>query len=328
MARARRLGGPGYEVVEQARVTIERHGMLSGGETVVVALSGGPDSTCLLDVLWRLSDRFDLLLAVAHVDHGLSDAAAEIARRVARGAADAGFDVHLVRAPDLAGPNLQSRARDFRYGFLDEVAAGLGGATIATGHTMDDRVETTLARLVHGGGTAALAGIPPATRNRIRPLIELRRAETRAYCAECSLEFSDDPANRDPRFERVAIRTKVVAAIESHWGDGAVRAMATSSGRLGEDARGLSALTDKIYDALVQRRDDGVSIALASLQPLPRALRRRVLERAVGPVRDRSGGIDAVLEALEHPTGETRRYDVAEGNEITLERDELRIRPR
>ncbi|MGH2819660.1 MAG: ATP-binding protein, partial [Actinomycetota bacterium] len=116
MAEARRLGGPGFDVVERAEATIKRHGMLADTDRVVVAVSGGPDSTCLLDVLSRLATQLDLTLEVAHVDHGLSEGSGEVAARLAHAAAAAGFDVHMVRVPDLAGPNLQARARDFRYG--------------------------------------------------------------------------------------------------------------------------------------------------------------------------------------------------------------------
>nr|MDQ3878619.1 hypothetical protein [Actinomycetota bacterium] len=107
MAQAGRLsgalGGPAFDVVERVRDTIARYDMLPGTAPCVVAVSGGPDSLCLLDVLARLQLR---PLMVAHVDHGLSDNSEEIAANVARIASEAGIDVHVARARDLAGPNL------------------------------------------------------------------------------------------------------------------------------------------------------------------------------------------------------------------------------
>jgi tRNA(Ile)-lysidine synthase len=324
MARPRRLGGPGYALVDQARTTIERHGMLREGDAVVVAVSGGPDSTALLDVLARVP--LHLELAVAHVDHGLSPGSADVAARLARSVAADGFDLHLVRAPDLAGPNLQARARAFRYGFLETVAAQVGARRIATGHTLDDRVETTLARLVHGAGTEGLAGIPPVEGLRARPLIEARRTRTRAYCAECGLDFDDDPANDDPSFERVAVRRDLVAAIERRWGDGAVRAIAASSARLREDAVALRALADRIYGEVATASDGGDELARARLDAVPRALRRRLLEKAVGRVRDRSGGIEAALDALEARAGDRKLFSVAAGVEITVGPEAVLVR--
>ena len=323
MAEARRLGGPGFDLVETALGTIERHGMLSAGDSLLVGLSGGPDSTCLLDVLARISERMDITVEVAHVDHGLAPDSEERATKVARDAAAAGFDVHVGRARDLQGPNLQARARAFRYGFLETVADQAGAERIATGHTLDDRVETTLARLVHGAGTDGLAGIPARQGRRIRPLIELRRHETRRYCEERGLAFFDDPANEDDRFERVVVRRGLVTAIERHWGDGAVRAIATSAQRLREDSDALNGVAERLYAGLAGSSEGGVELDVEATIALPKALQRRVLEHAVGRVRDRSGGIDAALEALGRPRDRTLRFDVASGIEIAVGPDRI-----
>jgi tRNA(Ile)-lysidine synthase len=324
MAPARRLGGPGFALVERARDAIERYEMLTRGATVVVAVSGGADSSALLDVLARLP--FDLTLAPAHVDHGLREDSSDVAARLARRLSEAGLEVHLVRAPDLSGPNLQARARAFRYGFLETVAARVGAGRIATGHTLDDRVETTLGRLLHGAGTEGLAGIPPADGRRVRPLVGVRRAETRAYCEERGLEFFDDPANDDLRFERVAVRRELVGAIESRWGDGAVRAVATSAERLREDADALTRLANRVYGDVARGDGDDLEIATEELRALPRALRRRVLEKAVGRVRDRSGGIDAALDLLDRSPSAPKRFAVAAGIELSVEPARVLVR--
>jgi tRNA(Ile)-lysidine synthase len=320
----RQFGGPGYPIVEQALATIDRYGMIQQGEKVLVCVSGGPDSTCMLDVLWRVSERLDLDIEVAHVDHGLSADSDDIAARVASSAAEAGFEVHVVRAPDLEGPNLHARARDFRYGFFDLVAGRIGAARIATGHTLDDRVETSLARLVHGAGTSGVAGIPPIDRNRIRPLIDVRRPQTRLYCDEVGLSYVDDPANDDERFERATIRRGLVAAIEARWGDGAVRAIARSSELLREDASALDSLAARLYTDLARATDEGVEFELDGIAALPRALQRRVLETAVGPVRDRSGGIEAALDAVSERRAGTV-FNVAGGITIALGTDDLHV---
>lgn len=291
----------------------------------MVGVSGGPDSICLLHALARLDA--DLTLIVAHVDHGLSPESEDIAARVTSSAAESGFDVHLARARDLEGPNLHARARDFRYSFFAALARKEGAERIATGHTLDDRVETTVARLIHGAGTDALAGIPISEGPRIRPLLELRRAETRAYCNEVGLEFVDDPANDDPRFERPRVRSEVLAPIESHWGDGAIRAMATSAQRLGEDSLALTSLADRLFAEISETVEEGnVEVDLPTLLGLPRAIRRRILEAAVGRLRDRSGGIDAALDALDDPDrAPGLRFAVATGIEITIGSDKVRV---
>lgn len=293
----------------------------------------------LLDILARMGAGLNLV--VAHVDHGLSEASEQIASDVAGHAARRGYDVHVARARDLAGPNLQARARDFRYAFFQSIAREVSADAVATGHTLDDRVETTLARLIRGAGTDILAGILPVdgVPPRIRPLIAMRRSETRRYCDEAAVEYFDDPANADLRFDRAAVRASVVAAIEERWGDGAVRAMATSAARLAEDSGALREIADRLYADLARSGPPAadtsgeafpepppertpsstITFDLQSVLALPRALRRRLLERAVGRVRDRAAGIDAVLDALERSDRKVpARFSLPEGRTIEI----------
>jgi len=323
----RRLGGPGYAVVEKARTAIEHYRMAGLEERILVAVSGGPDSMCLLDVLARLKSQTGYVLAAAHVDHGLSPGSEAVAATVGHAVAEAGFEAHVIRAPDLEGPNLHSRARAFRYAFFETIAESWGATRIATGHTLDDRVETTVARLIHGAGTDGLAGLPPIEGKRIRPLIGLRRSETREYCAELSLQYYDDPANYDDRFERVLVRKEVVGAIESRWGEGAVRAMAVSADRLREDSVALKEIAERVYDQVAKPTLLGIELDLPMLVEAPRAFRRRILERAVGRVRDRLGGIEAVLDALESDTAPRgSRFSVASGIEVEVTNDRVIVR--
>ena len=243
-------------------------------------------------------------------------------------AAEAGFEVHTTRIPDLTGPNLQAKAREFRYGFLELVVKKESADAIATGHTLDDRVETTLARLIHGAGLTGLAGLPAKDRDRVRPLVDLRRSETRAYLEECGIESYDDPANDDDSFERVAVRDRLLSAIEKRWGDGAIRAMTVSADRLRDDADALDSIAERLYGDSAKTSEEGVSFDRGPLVAIPRAFRRRLLERAVGHVRDRSGGIGAALDALDAglpgPGSPSElRFAVASGIEIVIASDRV-----
>jgi tRNA(Ile)-lysidine synthase len=321
---AESLGGPGFALVERAASAIDRYDMLTPGP-VVVAVSGGPDSMCLFDVIARLSSRYSIQPVVAHVDHALSEDSERIAARVGHFAAQGGYDAHVAKAPDLAGSNLHARARDFRYEFFGIVAQQVGAQRIATGHTLDDRVETTIARLIHGAGTRGLAGLPPVESDRIRPLIAVRRSETASYCDERGIDYWVDPANDDPRFERARVRNEVVSAIESGWGQGAVEAIARSAELLRDDALLLETLATSVHKELAREHEEGVSFPAARLIELPRALKRRVLERAVGEVRDRSGGIEAAVDALDGKARPGARFAVATGMEIVVGADEVTV---
>jgi tRNA(Ile)-lysidine synthase len=279
-----------------------------------------------LDVLARLSSRYSIQPVVAHVDHALSEESDRIAARVGHMAAQAGYDAHVARATGLEGPNLQARAREFRYEFFGIVAKQVGAIRIATGHTLDDRVETTLARLIHGAGTRGLAGLPPIDNDRVRPLIAIRRSETRSYCEVRDLEYWVDPANEDRRFERARVRHDVVAAIERGWGVGAVEAIARSAESLRDDAQLLETLATSVFGELAREGEGRVTLPTDRVSELPRALKRRVLERAVGEVRDRSGGIDAAVDALDvKPVKTGARFAVASGIEIVIGHDVVTV---
>lgn len=326
VAGRRPLGGPGYDIVEAADKALRRYRMLTGGEKVLVAVSGGPDSVCLLDVLRRLADRWELSFEVAHVDHGLSESSGAIAAGVATAAAAAGLDAHVVRVSGLEGPNLHARARELRYGFFDKVMEMTGAVAVATAHTLDDRVETTLARLIRGATPGVLAGIPPSSGGRIRPLIWVRRAETRTYCEELGLDFFDDPANEDERFDRAAIRTALVRAIEERWGEGAIRAIGISAERAAEEAAALDAIAQGLAGSL-RTRGDLIVIDRDVIEAAPRALQRRLLESAVGRIRDREPALDEALDWLERAQqGAAAHFDLPGGAAIDIDAAEVKVR--
>ena len=163
--------------------------------------------------------------------------------------------------------------------------------------------------------------------NRIRPLIEVRRSETRAYCDEVGHPLRRRPGERRPTFRPRSVRALVLRAIEDRWGDGAVRAMASSGEQLREDATALASQAQILYDGIVEDEDGVRSINLESLLRLPRALRRRILELAVGRIRDRAGGIDAVLDALEREHKPGARFDLPDGASIVIEKEHVVVTP-
>ncbi len=282
---------------------------------------------CLLDVFQRLAPSRLLRLEVAHVDHGLSDTSAEISAKVASHAAAAGLDAHVVRISGLEGPNLHARAREIRYTFFEKVAEDTGAAAIATAHTLDDRVETTLARLIHGGGPRDLAGLPPVGGGRIRPLIWARRRETRSYCEDLGIDFHDDPSNVDARFDRAEIRSRLVPVIEERWGEGAVRAIATAADRAGEEAAAIDSIAAGLLRS-VRREDEVFVIENEVLAIAPRALRRRLLEAAAGRVRDLHGALDDALDWMEREERTLpAHFDLPGGGAIDFEQGGVKVHP-
>ena len=149
-------------ITATVRRTIRERGLLSAGDHVLVACSGGPDSTALLHVLHRLRGDLGITLCTASIDHGLRPESAEEVAQVGAFAGSLGVPFVAARVDVSAeGPSLQARARDDRYLALHELASSQSAGVVAVGHTQDDQAETVLARMLRGAGLRGLGGIEP-----------------------------------------------------------------------------------------------------------------------------------------------------------------------
>jgi tRNA(Ile)-lysidine synthase len=322
----------------QVRETIRGRAMLGGGERVVVAVSGGPDSTALLSVLAALSDELHLSLHVAHLNHGLRPAAAEDAAAVERFAGTLRLPFHGGAADVRAAAAQQHRSveaagRDARYGFLADVARRAGAAVIATGHTRDDQAETVLMRLLRGSGPRGLAGIPPVRAHGplrvIRPLIDTSRAEIVAYLTRRGLGAREDETNRDLAVLRNRVRAVLLPILEGYNRD--VRsALARLAEVMRDEADALDVLSAPEVDAVLVSRGASVHIVLDAFGQLPVALQRRALREAIGRVRGngaqvgfvhieeaRIGLLGAVAGAVWEAPGGVRIYRRPDVIEVT-----------
>ncbi len=193
----------------------DRRGVILPGEHVLIACSGGPDSTALLDAMARLAPPRRWHLSVAHVDHGLRAGSALEADLVATLAADRGLAFHAVSVQVAPGGSLQDRARSARHAALRAEAARVGAGQIALGHTADDQAETVLMRALSGGSPAGLPAMAERERGLVRPLLRVWREATIAYCAALGINPLDDPSNADPRFLRSRVRHEIIPALEA-----------------------------------------------------------------------------------------------------------------
>jgi tRNA(Ile)-lysidine synthase len=176
---------------------------------IVLAVSGGTDSTALALLLAELHDEFGLVIHVAHFDHRARPrAAAADAAFVAELANHIGATLRVGRAE--APPKNEDDARNARYEFLRRVARDLGATAIATGHTRDDQAETVLLHIARGSGLAGLAGMRPQRDGIVHPLLTLGRPDTVAVCAAAKITPREDPTNRSLRFARNRIRHRVL----------------------------------------------------------------------------------------------------------------------
>jgi tRNA(Ile)-lysidine synthase len=220
---------------------LDRDRLIAPGSGVVVACSGGPDSTTLLDALSRLAPPRGLRLVAVHVDHGLREGSAAEADVVAAEASRLGVTFVALAVEVEARGSLQDAARRARHAALRAAAGDHGATAIALGHTADDQAETVLMRALSGATPRALAGMAPRSGRLVRPLLRVWRRDTLAYCAALGLVPLDDPSNRDPRFLRSRVRHRLIPALEEVFPAARRRLVALAEGqRRALEAQGVT----------------------------------------------------------------------------------------
>lgn len=292
--------------------TIRTQALLASGERVLVAVSGGPDSTGLLLVLAQLRRKLGIALVAAHVNHRLRGADADADEACAAKSA-AALGVPFVRTElageALRGANLEARARALRYAALRRLAAAHGCAKIATGHTLDDQAETVLMRLIRGSGGRGLGAIRPRRADGvIRPLLDCRRAAVAAVTAQAGLRVRADASNRDPRFLRTHVRERVLPLL-SELNPSIVRGCANLAAAARAERRIVSAWADTQLEQAAPEGRLGVGWLAQLAPPLRPLLVRRWLLRAGIPPRSLTvRHAQAVLDLAERQRGRAETH--------------------
>ena len=299
------------DLQERVRRFADEHAMFSPGGTVVVAVSGGPDSIALLHILHVLRDTWPLLLVAAHLDHGFrgaeSAADAEYVREIC------GWLAIPCRTAFESVPELKKRlhlssqeaARHARHAFLRAVAAETGAARIAIGHTRDDRAETILLNIFRGAGLDGLAGFPPVRAPLVRPLYDVTRAETQLYCAANALSPRTDASNATLDYARNRLRNELLPYAARYFNPKVAEALLRLADLASADAEALESLAAEALDAAaLPPAGAGPRLCASALASQLPALQRRALRLAIAQARGslhgiEHGAIDSVLRAVE-----------------------------
>ncbi|MBV8955157.1 MAG: tRNA lysidine(34) synthetase TilS [Solirubrobacterales bacterium] len=260
---------------ELTATALAGEGLLVASRPVVVLLSGGRDSTCLLDLAIATCGR-DYVTAL-HLNYGLRDAADADERHCIELCSRLGVGIEVGRPRRPERGNLQAWARDARYGAAAKLARGRG-ADVAAGHTATDQVETILYRLASSPSRRALLGMRPREGILVRPLLRFTRAQTAEYCRGRGLQWREDESNRSAEFARGRIRANLVPALREVHPAAEENVLA-----LAELLRDEAAVLDELVDGVLGGREE---IELAMLRTLAPALRRLVVQR----LADRAAG--------------------------------------
>jgi len=234
---------------------IEKYGMLENCGRVVVGLSGGADSVCLLSVLNSLKEEYGFSLVAAHINHGIRGAEADRDENSCKALCEnLGIPLEILHAdiPSLSreqGLGEEECGRRVRYEFFRSLAGENG--KIATAHNLNDNAETLLLNLVRGAGSKGACGIPPVRDNIIRPLIETDRKSIEEYCRENGLSYVTDSTNLECEYSRNKVRNKVFPLL-CEINENAVGALSGFILRMREQEAFLDGITEEKYRLCVR----------------------------------------------------------------------------
>jgi len=331
------------ELSEQVLHFIQERHLVLGQQRLLVAVSGGPDSVCLLHILAGLQGELGMNLHIAHLDHQLRGAesaadakyVADLAHRLNIPATIEQRDVEAFKARQHL--SLEEAAREVRYTFLAEVARSIGASRVAAGHTIDDHIETILMHLIRGTGTRGLRGLEPSTPwpstpNEliiIRPLLEVSRQETADYCHHHRLAPRIDASNLSLSPLRNRIRLQLLPLLRS-YNPRVDKALLRTARIAGDDLAYLEKEVVRLWDRIAQKQEGAITLGKKRFLELPSALKRHLLRKAIeellGNLKDiEARHIEEILAALTKPAG--KRISLPGGLIFSIEYDRYLLAP-
>jgi tRNA(Ile)-lysidine synthase len=323
--------------LEQRVLDFIQSRQLVSGKKLVVAVSGGADSVCLLHILVKLQEKLKVKLHIAHLNHQLRGAESEAdakyvsgsARKLGISATIEGREVKGYQAEHHL--SLEEAAREVRYGFLAEVAKAIGAERVAVGHTRDDHIETILLHLIRGTGTRGLHGLQPYTEWEskagsiivIRPLLEISHQETEDYCQNHKLKPRLDASNTYFSPLRNRIRHQLLPLLKN-YNPGIAEALLRTGRIASDDIAFLDKEVARVWDEVAQQQGKTIVLDKGKLNSLPPALKRYLLraavERMLGSAKDiEMRHIEEVISALDKPAG--KRLSLPQGLIFSIEYD-------
>jgi len=331
------------EPLEQRVLRFIRDNSLLSDRPLLLAVSGGPDSVCMLHILVRFQKDLNLNLHLAHLNHQLRGADSEAdARYVSQLAKNFNLPATIEKR-DVKGYRIRERtsleeaAREVRYAFLAETAASIGADRVATGHTANDNVETVLLHLIRGTGTGGLRGLQPVSRWQssensltiIRPLLQVTRQETTDYCLEHGLEPRTDASNLSLSPLRNRIRHQLLPLLRS-YNPQVDEAVLRTARIIGDDIAALDAESARLWESIAQVKGKAVVLDkrgfLALAPAWQRYLLRRGIEELLGSLKDiEARHIEEIMAALDKPAG--RSLNLPGGLLFVIEYDRYLLTP-
>lgn len=302
-------------ITNRIKNTILKHQLISEGDSVLVALSGGADSVCMLDLLVNLKEELNIKVAAAHLNHMIRGAeadrdeayAAELCTKLS-----VPFFAERVNVPEISekyGISEELAGRNARYDFLKKICKEKGYNKIATAHNRNDRAETLLMRVIRGTGIDGLGGIKY---NRgdgvIRPILDIERCDIEKYCRDNDLHFCNDSTNSDSDYTRNRIRNELIPFIEDKFNPSIIDSLCALSDNSTEDADFINGYAKRLYDRInnPMPKRKPVLLDIESLKIIQDSIKNRIIRLAAKDAMGENYSLERVhVESIVDLTNKT-----------------------
>ena len=288
--------------------TIKKYNLIKNGDSIVIGVSGGPDSICLLHVLNELKEELNFKIYVAHINHMIRKEADEETEYVKNFCKNLGVEcftkkIDVVKIAKELKMGTEEAGRKIRYDFFEEVLKNTNSNKIATAHNNNDKVETIIMNILRGSGLAGLKGLDPIRENKfIKPLIETSREEIEKYCEENRLNPRIDKSNNENIYTRNKVRNCVIPYIKKEFNPNILKTINRLSEVATEENEYLSKITVQAFNETnveaakkdAPEKNKEIVLDLRKFNKLELVIKRRLILYTINELLGTTEGIEKV----------------------------------
>lgn len=286
---------------EKVLKTIQKYKLIESGDKIVIAVSGGPDSMCLLDVLRKLKEKLKIEIVVAHVNHSIREEADSETLYIKDYCNKHDIEIYIkkenvIELAKIDKIGLEEEGRKVRYKFFDEVLEKANANKIAIAHNMNDKAETVLMNIIRGSGSLGLKGIEPKRDEKyIRPLIEIQRNEIEEYCKKNKLDPKHDKSNDDNTYTRNRVRNVLIPFLKENFNPNIINGINKLSIIMTEEQNYLEKIVNNIYnDVIIEEKPKTIVLDLKKFNEEDVYIRKRLLFLAINKLFNNTKNIEKI----------------------------------
>ena len=285
---------------KQVLETIKKYNLIEKNDSIVVGVSGGPDSMTLLSILLKLKEEFNLKIYVAHVNHMLRENAIKDEEYVKEFCEKNNIEIFIKKAniSEIAQKEkigLEEAGRNVRYNFFEEVLKNTESNKIAIAHNLNDKVETIIMNTLRGSGVSGLKGIEAKRKKYIRPLIEIERYEIEKYCIENKINPRHDESNDENTYTRNKIRNIVIPYIKNEFNPNIIKTLNRLSEIIKEEDEYVQSETEKIFkEILLTDEKNKIEFDPRKFNEQEKVIQKNLILLAIKKVKGSTQGIEKV----------------------------------